>query len=271
MSKFYQNLKNFILIEDRLNTSLFSKKSIITLIRSILEPLAGENVPSVIFHRLKDTTNLDSIIKRLEYSRNIDMYNFLDPDIVLKDDLIELEFILLTSSRYNAVFMWDYSDDEKKENSYVYMKLNSKNVNHIFEILSNAIDEAREGYGNRILITRFADGSVEVEDHGRGMPVDYNTGEQRYNWELLFCEMYAGGKYTAGEDNYEYSLGLNGLGLCATQYASEWMKADIYRDGFHYHLDFEKGENVGGLQKEPLTRKKTGRGMLALCLSMSNI
>ncbi len=128
----------------------------------------------------------------------------------------------------------------------------------IFEILSNAIDEAREGYGNRILITRFADGSVEVEDHGRGMPVDYNTGEQRYNWELLFCEMYAGGKYTAGEDNYEYSLGLNGLGLCATQYASEWMKADIYRDGFHYHLDFEKGENVGGLQKEPLTRKKTG-------------
>ena len=128
----------------------------------------------------------------------------------------------------------------------------------IFEILSNAIDEAREGYGNRILITRFADGSVEVEDHGRGMPVDYNTGEQRYNWELLFCEMYAGGKYNAGEENYEYSLGLNGLGLCATQYASEWMKADIYRDGFHYHLDFEKGENVGGLQKEPLGRKKTG-------------
>ena len=94
-------------------------------------------MPSVIIHRLKNTENLDSIVKRLEYSRNIEMYNFLDPDIVLKDDLIELEFILLTSSRYNAVFMWDYSDDEKKENSYVYMKLNSKNVNHIFEILSN--------------------------------------------------------------------------------------------------------------------------------------
>ncbi len=137
MSKFYQNLKNFILIEDRLNTSLFSKKSIISIIRCILEPLAAENVPSVIIHRLKNTENLDSIVKRLEYSRNIEMYNFLDPDIVLKDDLIELEFILLTSSRYNAVFMWDYSDDEKKENSYVYMKLNSKNVNHIFEILSN--------------------------------------------------------------------------------------------------------------------------------------
>ena len=128
----------------------------------------------------------------------------------------------------------------------------------IFEILSNAIDEAREGYGNRILITKFKDGSVEVEDFGRGMPVDYNKNEQRYNWELLFCEMYAGGKYSAGADNYEYSLGLNGLGLCATQYASEWMTADIYRDGFHYHLDFRKGENTGGLKKEPATRKKTG-------------
>ncbi len=90
------------------------------------------------------------------------------------------------------------------------------------------------------------------------MPVDYNKNEQRYNWELLFCEMYAGGKYSTGADNYEYSLGLNGLGLCATQYASEWMTADIYRDGFHYHLDFRKGENTGGLKKEPATRKKTG-------------
>lgn len=128
----------------------------------------------------------------------------------------------------------------------------------IFEILSNSIDEAREGHGDRILITKFKDGSVEVEDFGRGMPVDYNKGEERYNWELLFCEMYAGGKYSEGEDNYEYSLGLNGLGLCATQYASEWMTADIYRDGMHYHLEFRKGENVGGLQKEPTTRKKTG-------------
>ncbi|WP_367924886.1 type IIA DNA topoisomerase subunit B [uncultured Ruthenibacterium sp.] len=128
----------------------------------------------------------------------------------------------------------------------------------IFEILSNSIDEAREGYGNRILITRFKDNSVEVEDFGRGMPVDYNKAEGRYNWELLFCEMYAGGKYTAGTDNYEYSLGLNGLGLCATQYSSEWMTADVYRDGFHYHLDFEKGENVGGLRKEQAPRHKTG-------------
>ena len=128
----------------------------------------------------------------------------------------------------------------------------------IFEILSNSIDEAREGYGNKIIVTRFKDGSVQVEDFGRGMPVDYNQGEERYNWELLFCEMYAGGKYAAGDDNYEFALGLNGLGLCATQYASAWMTADIYRDGQHYHLDFKKGENVGGLHKEPYKGRRTG-------------
>ena len=128
----------------------------------------------------------------------------------------------------------------------------------IFEILSNSIDEAREGYGDKIIVTRFKDGSVQVEDFGRGMPVDYNQGEDRYNWELLFCEMYAGGKYTAGDDNYEFSLGLIGLGLCATQYASDWMTADIYRDGQHYHLDFKKGENVGGLHKEPYKGRRTG-------------
>ena len=128
----------------------------------------------------------------------------------------------------------------------------------IFEILSNSIDEAREGYGEKILLTRFADGSIQVEDFGRGIPVDYNPKEQRYNWELVFCEMYAGGKYSAGEDNYEYSLGLNGLGLCATQYASEWMIADIYRDGFHYHLDFKQGEPAGEMIKEPFKGRRTG-------------
>ncbi|MBU3805825.1 MAG: DNA topoisomerase [Candidatus Fournierella pullistercoris] len=128
----------------------------------------------------------------------------------------------------------------------------------IFEILSNSIDEAREGHGDRIVLTRFKDGSVQVEDFGRGIPVDYNPNEERYNWELVFCEMYAGGKYSAGEDNYEFSLGLNGLGLCATQYASEWMRADIYRDGFHYHLEFAKGEPVGQMEKQPYKGKRTG-------------
>ena len=129
----------------------------------------------------------------------------------------------------------------------------------IFEILTNSIDEAREGYGKKITLTRFADGSVEVEDEARGIPVDYNAREERYNWELVFCEMYAGGKYNNNDgDNYQFSLGLNGLGLCATQYASEYMIADIVRDGFEYHLDFERGENIGGLKKTPTTKKKTG-------------
>lgn len=128
----------------------------------------------------------------------------------------------------------------------------------VFEIMSNSIDEAREGFGNKIVVTRFLDGSVEVQDFGRGIPVDYNKNEEKYNWELLFCEMYAGGKYDNGEDNYEFSLGLNGLGLCATQYASEYMDAEVHTDGYKYTLHFERGENVGGLHKEKYNKKDTG-------------
>ena len=129
----------------------------------------------------------------------------------------------------------------------------------VFEIMSNAIDEAREGHGTLITVTRFADRSIQVEDQGRGCPVDWNEKEQKFNWELVFCELYAGGKYGGDGDNYEYSLGLNGLGSCATQYASEYFDAVIVRDGFQYTLHFERGENVGGLKKEPAPRgKKTG-------------
>ena len=129
----------------------------------------------------------------------------------------------------------------------------------VFEILSNAIDEAREGHGSLITVTRYEDKSIEVEDFGRGCPVDWNEKEQKYNWELVFCELYAGGKYNTNDgDNYEYSLGLNGLGSCATQYASEYFDAVIHRDGLEYTLHFEKGENIGGLQKAPYSGKKTG-------------
>jgi len=129
----------------------------------------------------------------------------------------------------------------------------------VFEILSNAIDEARQGYGRRIEVTRFADNSVEVRDFGRGCPVDFNQKEQRYNWELVFCELYAGGKYDdATGGGYEYSLGLNGLGSCATQYSSEYMDVEVIRDGFRYNLHFEKGENIGGLKKEQVRTKTTG-------------
>ncbi len=129
----------------------------------------------------------------------------------------------------------------------------------VFEILSNAIDEAKEGHGDLIEVTRFEDRSIQVEDFGRGCPVDWNEAEGRYNWELVFCELYAGGKYQNGEgDNYEYALGLNGLGSCATQYSSEYFDAVIYRDGKKYTLHFERGENVGGLHSEKADRKKTG-------------
>lgn len=129
----------------------------------------------------------------------------------------------------------------------------------VFEILSNSIDEAREGHGNIITITKFADNSIEIEDHGRGIPVDFNINEKRYNWELVFCELYAGGKYNnSAAESYEYSLGLNGLGLCSTQYSSEYMDVDIRRDGYRYTLHFEKGENVGGLKKEKYNKKDTG-------------
>ena len=129
----------------------------------------------------------------------------------------------------------------------------------VFEILSNSIDEAREGHGNKIVVTRYKDGSVSIEDFGRGIPVDYNEREGKFNWELVFCELYAGGKYQNNDgENYEFSLGLNGLGLCATQYSSEYMDAEIHRDGQKFILHFEKGENVGGLKKEPTNRRQTG-------------
>lgn len=128
-----------------------------------------------------------------------------------------------------------------------------------FEILSNSIDEAREGFGSVISVTRCGDGAIVVSDQGRGIPLDYNPKEERYNWELVFCELYAGGKYknNSGE-NYEFSLGLNGLGSCATQYSSEYMDVTVFRDGFKYDLHFEKGENVGGLIKEKCRYEHTG-------------
>ena len=129
----------------------------------------------------------------------------------------------------------------------------------IFEIISNSIDEAREGFGRKIEITRHTDGSITNADYGRGIPVDYNATEEKYNWELVFCELYAGGKYNNNDgSNYQFSLGLNGLGLCSAQYASRYMDVKIYRDGFEYSLYFEQGENIGGLKKEATNTKRTG-------------
>ena len=133
----------------------------------------------------------------------------------------------------------------------------------VFEILSNAIDEAREGHGNLVTLTVFEDHSIEVEDFGRGCPLDWNPNEKRWNWELVFCELYAGGKYKNNDGgDYDYSLGTNGLGSCATQYASEYMDVTVWRDGNKYTLHFKKGKVCGKkgkeLQVEPADRKKTG-------------
>ncbi len=120
----------------------------------------------------------------------------------------------------------------------------------VFEIISNSIDEAREGYGKRINITLYADKSITVEDFGRGIPIDFNKGEDKYNWELAFCNLYAGGKFdnNSGE-NYSFALGLNGLGLCATQFASEYMDVESCNGTWKYSLRFEKGFNVTDNEK----------------------
>lgn len=128
-----------------------------------------------------------------------------------------------------------------------------------FEILSNSIDESREGHGKLIRVTRHKDYSITIEDQGRGIPLDYNQKEERFNWELVFCELYAGGKYSNNTgENYEYALGLNGLGACATQYSSEYMDVTVFRDGYKYELHFEKGNNIEGLKKTKFNYEHTG-------------
>lgn len=132
----------------------------------------------------------------------------------------------------------------------------------VFEILSNAVDEAREGYGKIIYITVGNDGVISVEDEGRGVPLDYNAKEGKYNWELVYCELYAGGKYNNNDagSNYKYSLGLNGLGAAATQYSSEFMDVYSYRAGERLEMHFKKGEPKGELTRTPLSKKDKQHG-----------
>lgn len=132
-----------------------------------------------------------------------------------------------------------------------------------FEILSNSVDEARDGHGTEIKVTVFRDHSIEVDDHGRGVPLGWNEAEGRYNWDLIYCELYAGGKYdnNSGESAYEYSLGLNGLGACATQYSSEYMSVKSYDGIYCRSIDFKKGEPVTGqLEERELSKgeRRTG-------------
>ena len=154
-----------------------------------------------------------------------------------------------------SITMLKGADKVRKRPAVIFGSDSLEGCQHsVFEIISNSIDEARAGFGDKIIITRYKDNVIEVEDFGRGCPVDWNSLENRYNWELVYCELYAGGKYN-GDD---FSLGLNGLGLCATQFASEFMDVEIHRDGYEYRLHFEKGENKGGLIKKKSQYKHTG-------------
>lgn len=163
----------------------------------------------------------------------------------------------------NSIVSLKGPDQVRKRPAVIFGSDGIEGCEHsVFEILSNSIDEAREGYGKKITITKFLDGSIEVEDNGRGIPIDYNKNEEKYNWELAFCTLYAGGKYNNNEgDNYSFALGLNGLGLCATQFASEYMEVVSDNGTWQYSLSFKKGFNVTLEENEKGFVKKKSSGV----------
>ena len=166
------------------------------------------------------------------------------------------------------------ADRVRKRPSVIFGSDGLEGCEHsFFEILSNAVDEAREGHGSDIRVTVFRDHSIEVDDHGRGVPLGWNEAEGRWNWDLIYCELYAGGKYenNSGDSAYEYSLGLNGLGACATQYSSEFMVVKSYDGTTERKISFKHGEVDGELQERPLERKerRTGTVVQASVLPMN--
>ncbi len=163
----------------------------------------------------------------------------------------------------NSIVALKGADRVRKRPAVIFGSDGLEGCEHsFFEILSNAVDEAREGYGNVINVTVFRDGSYEVADEGRGIPLGYNEREGRYNWELVFCEMYAGGKYNNNDENsnYGFSLGLNGLGACATQYSSEYMSVRSYNGKTLSQINFKKGEPASGLEVSELSKKEARTG-----------
>ena len=166
-------------------------------------------------------------------------------------------------SKYNdqSISLLKGADRVRKKPAVIFGSDGLEGCEHsFFEILSNSIDEAREGYGSEINVRVTRDKVITVEDFGRGVPLDWNEKEQKYNWELVYCELYAGGKYDndSADSSYEWSLGTNGLGACATQYSSEFMNVTAYTGGTKYSISFKKGEPVGDLVKEECPKKKTG-------------
>lgn len=131
-----------------------------------------------------------------------------------------------------------------------------------FEILANSIDEANAGYGKEIRATVFRDHSMKIEDFGRGVPMGYNNRLSRWNWELVFCELYAGGKMDNKKSHsaYKTSLGTNGMGACATQCASVYMEVESYDGSNVSHMRFEKGLPVTELETRELAKSERRTG-----------
>lgn len=128
----------------------------------------------------------------------------------------------------------------------------------ISNLIENSIEEAKLGFGNRIMIRRYKDNSVEIEDYGRGIPVEYNDKIEKYEWERNFCELCSDESYTNEEGEFVFSLEFHGMELCCAQCTSEYMTAEIYRNGYRHVLDFKKGINIGGLKSERTEVNKTG-------------
>ncbi|MBR5314905.1 MAG: DNA topoisomerase [Clostridia bacterium] len=169
-----------------------------------------------------------------------------------------------TSYDNNSISSLKGADRVRKKPAVIFGSDGLEGCEHsVFEILSNSVDEAREGYGDKIIITVYSDHSIEIEDFGRGVPMGYNEKEKRYNWELVYCELYAGGKYKNNDDGaYAYSLGTNGLGACATQYSSEYMNVQSYNGRELSEMSFKKGNPVGKLKVRELEKKDKKHGTI---------
>lgn len=155
------------------------------------------------------------------------------------------------------------ADRVRKRPSVIFGSDGLEGCEHTYlEILANAVDEANEGHGKVITTTVWQDHTIEVSDCGRGVPLGWNEKEQQWNWFLIYCELYAGGKYdnNSGKSAYEYSLGLNGLGACATQYSSEFMDVTSYDGKYVREIHFKRGEACSELTERPLSPKEKRTG-----------
>ena len=112
-----------------------------------------------------------------------------------------------------------------------------KGLHHIlWEIVDNSIDEVSNGYATTVFVTVHGDGSVSVEDDGRGIPVDVHPKLGVSGVEVVFTQLHAGGKFDTS--NYAHSGGLHGVGASVTNALSEWLRVEVYKNGTTYRMEF---------------------------------